>query len=59
MPDNSVSLHRVLKASPEIIFRAFTEAERNSLHGCRLTDLFARCMKWTFAKEGSFRNVAV
>src|SRR5215212_2025521 len=26
MPDNSVSLHRVLKASPEKIFRAFTEA---------------------------------
>lgn len=25
MPDNSVSLHRVLKASPEKIFRAFTE----------------------------------
>lgn len=26
MPDNSVSLHRVLKASPEKVFRAFTEA---------------------------------
>jgi uncharacterized protein YndB with AHSA1/START domain len=25
MSDNSVSLHRVLKASPEKIFRAFTE----------------------------------
>ena len=25
MPDNSVSLHRVLKASPEKVFRAFTE----------------------------------
>jgi uncharacterized protein YndB with AHSA1/START domain len=25
MPDNSVSLHRVLKASPEKIYRAFTE----------------------------------
>ena len=25
MPDNTVSLHRVLKASPEKIFRAFTE----------------------------------
>lgn len=25
MPDNSVSLHRVLKTSPEKIFRAFTE----------------------------------
>jgi len=25
MPDNSVSFHRVLKASPEKIFRAFTE----------------------------------
>ncbi|MDQ6609662.1 MAG: SRPBCC family protein [Bacteroidota bacterium] len=26
MPDNSVSLHRVLKAAPEKVFRAFTEA---------------------------------
>jgi uncharacterized protein YndB with AHSA1/START domain len=26
MADNSVSLHRVLKASPEKVFRAFTEA---------------------------------
>lgn len=26
MSDNSVSLHRVLKASPEKVFRAFTEA---------------------------------
>jgi uncharacterized protein YndB with AHSA1/START domain len=26
MPDNSVSLHRVLKATPEKVFRAFTEA---------------------------------
>jgi uncharacterized protein YndB with AHSA1/START domain len=26
MPDNSVSLHRVLKAKPEKVFRAFTEA---------------------------------
>ena len=26
MSDNSVSLHRVLKASPEKLFRAFTEA---------------------------------
>jgi uncharacterized protein YndB with AHSA1/START domain len=26
MPDNSVSLHRVLKASPEKIYRAFTES---------------------------------
>ena len=26
MPDNSVLLHRVLKASPEKIYRAFTEA---------------------------------
>ena len=26
MPDNSVSLHRVLKASPEKVYRAFTEA---------------------------------
>lgn len=26
MPDNSVSFHRVLKASPEKVFRAFTEA---------------------------------
>ena len=26
MPDNSVSLHRVIKASPEKIYRAFTEA---------------------------------
>ena len=26
MPDNNVSLHRVLKASPEKVFRAFTEA---------------------------------
>lgn len=25
MPDNSVSLHRVLKATPEKVFRAFTE----------------------------------
>jgi uncharacterized protein YndB with AHSA1/START domain len=25
MPDNKVSLHRVLKASPEKVFRAFTE----------------------------------
>ena len=25
MPDNSVSLHRVLKASPEKVYRAFTE----------------------------------
>lgn len=25
MPDNSVSLHRVLKAAPEKVFRAFTE----------------------------------
>lgn len=25
MPDNSVSFHRVLKASPEKVFRAFTE----------------------------------
>ena len=25
MPDNSVSLHRVIKTSPEKIFRAFTE----------------------------------
>lgn len=25
MPDNSVSLHKVLKASPEKVFRAFTE----------------------------------
>jgi uncharacterized protein YndB with AHSA1/START domain len=25
MPDNSVSLHRMLKASPEKVFRAFTE----------------------------------
>ncbi|MEO5889850.1 MAG: SRPBCC family protein [Ferruginibacter sp.] len=25
MPDNAVSLHRVIKASPEKIFRAFTE----------------------------------
>jgi uncharacterized protein YndB with AHSA1/START domain len=27
MPDNSVSLHRVLKASPEKVYRAFTQAE--------------------------------
>lgn len=26
MPDNSVSLHKVLKASPEKVYRAFTEA---------------------------------
>ena len=26
MPNNSVSLHRVLKASPEKVYRAFTEA---------------------------------
>ncbi len=26
MPDNNVSLHRVLKASPEKVYRAFTEA---------------------------------
>jgi uncharacterized protein YndB with AHSA1/START domain len=26
MPDNSVSLHRVLKTTPEKVFRAFTEA---------------------------------
>ncbi len=26
MPDNSVSLHRVLKASPEKVYRAFTDA---------------------------------
>ena len=26
MPDNSVSLHRVLKATPEKVYRAFTEA---------------------------------
>ena len=26
MPDNSVSLHRVLKAAPEKVYRAFTEA---------------------------------
>ena len=26
MPDNSVSFHRVLKASPEKVYRAFTEA---------------------------------
>ncbi|MDB5202749.1 MAG: polyketide cyclase [Ferruginibacter sp.] len=26
MPENSVSLHRVLKAKPEKVFRAFTEA---------------------------------
>jgi len=26
MPDNSVSLHRVLKASPEKVYRAFTES---------------------------------
>jgi uncharacterized protein YndB with AHSA1/START domain len=26
MPDNSVSLHRVIKASPEKVYRAFTEA---------------------------------
>ena len=26
MPDNSVSLHKVLKASPEKVFRAFTES---------------------------------
>jgi uncharacterized protein YndB with AHSA1/START domain len=26
MPDNSVSLHRVLKAPPEKVYRAFTEA---------------------------------
>lgn len=26
MSNNSVSLHRVLKASPEKVFRAFTEA---------------------------------
>lgn len=26
MPDNSVSLHRVIKTTPEKIFRAFTEA---------------------------------
>jgi len=25
MPDNSVSLHRVIKASPEKVYRAFTE----------------------------------
>lgn len=25
MPDNSVTLHRVIKASPEKVFRAFTE----------------------------------
>ena len=27
MADNSVSLHRVLKASPEKVFKAFTEAD--------------------------------
>jgi len=27
MPDNSVSLHRVLKTSPEKIYRAFTQPE--------------------------------
>lgn len=27
MPDNKVSLHRVIKASPEKVYRAFTEAE--------------------------------
>lgn len=26
MPDNSVSLHRVIKTTPEKVFRAFTEA---------------------------------
>ena len=26
MPDNNVSLHRVIKSSPEKVFRAFTEA---------------------------------
>jgi len=26
MPENSVSLHRILKASPEKVYRAFTEA---------------------------------
>ena len=26
MPDNSVSLHKVLKASPEKVYRAFTDA---------------------------------
>ena len=26
MPDNSVSLHRVLKATPEKVYRAFTDA---------------------------------
>src|SRR5215813_6947261 len=27
MPDNSVSLHRVLKAKPEKVFRAFTDSK--------------------------------
>lgn len=27
MPDNSVSLHRVLKASPEKVYRAFTQPD--------------------------------
>ena len=26
MPDNSVTLHRIIKASPEKVYRAFTEA---------------------------------
>jgi uncharacterized protein YndB with AHSA1/START domain len=30
MADNSVTLHRVLKASPEKVFRAFTEAKAMS-----------------------------
>jgi uncharacterized protein YndB with AHSA1/START domain len=54
MADNSVSLHRVIKASPEKVFRAFTEA---SAIASWLPPYGFTCTvhEMDVKKEGSFR----
>lgn len=39
MKNNTVKLHRVLMASPEKVFKAFTDADAMAFLGCLLSNL--------------------
>lgn len=49
---NSVSLHRVIKATPEKVFKAFSDPVAQAFW-LPLTDFSAPCRRWISGQKGS------
>jgi uncharacterized protein YndB with AHSA1/START domain len=54
MSNNNVSLHKVIKATPEKVYRAFTEA-MPCRPGYHPMDTYVLYINWTYVLEGGYK----